>query len=67
VNPISAAGHQPEVIQSDPEIIPGHPLAAIAAKFEGEIWDATLTEIQRLRRLDRQKWHEAIELEQDAG
>jgi hypothetical protein len=54
MNPTSAAESQPDAIQSDPDIIPNHPLAAIAGKFEGELWDATLAEIQRLRRLDRQ-------------
>jgi hypothetical protein len=67
MNPTSSAPSQPDAIQSDPGIIPNHPLAAIAGKFEGELWDATLAEIQRLRRVDRQKWHKAIELEQDAG
>jgi hypothetical protein len=54
MNPTSAAESQPDTIQSDPDIIPNHPLATIAGKFEGELWDATLAEIQRLRRLDRQ-------------
>ncbi len=47
--------------------IPDHPLAAIAGKFEGEIWEATLEEIQRLRRLDRKRWEKAVEINRDAG
>jgi hypothetical protein len=55
VRTTSTTAKQPDGIQSDPEIIPNHPLAAIADKLEGELWDATLTEIQRLRRLDQQE------------
>jgi hypothetical protein len=60
MNPTSSAPSQPDAIQSDPEIIPNHPLAGIAGKFEGELWNATLAEIQRLRRLDRQKWNRSL-------
>jgi hypothetical protein len=29
------------------EVIPNHPLAVLAGKFEGEFWEATLKEMQR--------------------
>jgi hypothetical protein len=61
MNSTSSAPSQPDAIQSDPDIIPNHPLAAIAGKFEGELWNATLAEIQRLRRLDRQNSQSLIE------
>jgi hypothetical protein len=48
--------------QSEPNIIPNHLLAEIIGKFEGEIWEATLEEIQRLRRLDRKRWEKAVEI-----
>jgi hypothetical protein len=50
-----------------PEMIPDHPLAAIAGSFEGELWEATLEEIQRLRRLDKKRWQKAVEMDRDAG
>jgi hypothetical protein len=53
--------------QSEPNIIPNHPLAAVIGKFEGEIWEATLEEIQRLRRLDRKKWEKAVKPNRSAG
>jgi hypothetical protein len=53
--------------QSEPNIIPNHPLAEIIGKFEGEIWEATLQEIQRLRRLDRKKWEKAAKINRSAG
>jgi hypothetical protein len=55
MNQTSPTTSQPDAIQSDPDVMPNHPLAAIAGKFEGELWDATLAEIQRLRRLDPKK------------
>jgi hypothetical protein len=61
MNPTSPTTSQPDAIQADPDIMPKHPLAAIAGKFEGELWDATLVEIQPLRRLDRQNSQSLIE------
>jgi hypothetical protein len=55
MNTPSPTGHS-DANQSEPTIIPNHPLAAVIGKFEGEIWEATLEEIQRLRLLDRQQW-----------
>jgi hypothetical protein len=53
--------------QSEPNIIPNHPLAAIIGKFEGEFWEETLAEIQRARQADRQKWQQMIEAQPDAS
>jgi hypothetical protein len=61
MNSTSLAESQPDVIQSAPNITPNHYLAAIAGKFECELWDPTLEEIQRLRRLDRQNSGSVIE------
>lgn len=58
---------QPDAVPSGYEIIPEHPLAAIAGKFDGEVWEATLEEIQRLRRMDRQQWQHEVEIDRDAG
>jgi hypothetical protein len=44
-----------------------HPLAAIAGKFEGELWEETLAEIQRARKADRQYWQQVVEAQQDGS
>jgi hypothetical protein len=71
----SSSANSSDANQSEPDIIPNHPvapipnhpLADIIGKFEGEIWEATLEEIQRLRRLDRKRWEKAVEINRDAG
>jgi hypothetical protein len=59
--------HQSNPVNPPFEEIPNHPLAEIAGKFEGELWEATLEEIQRFRKLDRKRWQRISEIEQDAG
>jgi hypothetical protein len=39
----------------DRTAIANHPLAEIMGKFEGEFWEGTLAEIQRLRDQDRKE------------
>jgi hypothetical protein len=59
--------NSPDSHQSESSIIPNHPLADVIGKFEGEIWEATLDEIQRLRRLDRKRWEKAANINRDVG
>jgi hypothetical protein len=56
MNPTSPETNHPTPLAS--EVIPDHPLAAIAGQFEGEVWEATLEEIQRRRRLDCKQWQQ---------
>jgi phospholipase/lecithinase/hemolysin len=60
MNPIFPETNHPTPLAS--EVISDHPLAAIAGQFEGEVWEATLEEIQRRRRLDRKQWQQDIKL-----
>ncbi len=57
--------NNPDANRSESDTIPNHPLADIIGKFEGEIWEATLEEIQRLRRLDLQYCQSRSLLESD--
>ncbi|MBD2410270.1 hypothetical protein H6H01_05960 [Nostoc calcicola FACHB-3891] len=36
-------------------LIPEHPLAKLAGKFEGEFWENTLLEIQKFRDIEKQE------------
>ncbi|MBR8839968.1 MAG: hypothetical protein DSM106950_39715 [Stigonema ocellatum SAG 48.90 = DSM 106950] len=36
-------------------LIPKHPLAKLAGKFSGELWEDTLDEIQRFRETDKEE------------
>jgi hypothetical protein len=65
MNPTSPETNHPTPLAS--EVIPDHPLAAIAGQFEGEVWEATLEEIQRRRRLDRKQWQQDVNVVRDAG
>jgi hypothetical protein len=47
-------------------VIPNHPLAVLAGKFEGEFWEATLKEMQRSRQQDQQE-QEEVAVYRDAG
>ncbi|BAY97538.1 hypothetical protein NIES37_14800 [Tolypothrix tenuis PCC 7101] len=35
--------------------IPEHPLAKLAGKFEGEFWEDTLLEIEKLRDIEKEE------------
>jgi hypothetical protein len=65
MNPISPKTNHSTLPAS--EVIPDHPLAAIAGQFEGEVWESTLEEIQRRRRLDRKQWQQDVNVARDAG
>ncbi|BAY60502.1 MAG: hypothetical protein RMY34_05910 [Aulosira sp. DedQUE10] len=41
--------------------IPEHPLAKLAGKFEGEFWEDTLLEIQKLRELEKQEINRVLD------
>jgi hypothetical protein len=54
------------------DMIPNHPLAVLAGKFEGEFWETTLREMQRtlgakLSRQQDQPDQEEIAVYRDAG
>jgi hypothetical protein len=40
---------------TSPDVIPDHPLASLAGKYEGDFWEATLQAIQDERNRDRKK------------
>jgi hypothetical protein len=63
----SITPNQSDAESAKSKIIPNHPLAAIAGKFDGEAWEITLEEIQRLRRLDREQWQKVADAELEAG
>ncbi len=42
-------------------LIPEHPLAALAAKFEGEFWENTLLEIQKYREIEKQEINRVLD------
>ena len=44
---------RPQDSQAKVAVIPNHPLAVLAGKFEGEFWEATLKEMARSREQDR--------------
>lgn len=50
----------PKQKQKQPQI-PGHPLAKLASKFEGEFWENTLTEIERYREIEKQELNKTLD------
>ncbi len=53
--------------QSESNIVPNHPLAAIAGQFEGDFWEATLKAVKRQRNADRKQCQRVLKLHQDVG
>jgi hypothetical protein len=41
--------------------IPEHPLAKLAGKFEGELWENTLLEIQNFRETEKQEINKTLD------
>lgn len=42
-------------------LIPEHPLAKLAGKFEGEFWENTLLEIQKYREREKQEINRVLD------
>jgi hypothetical protein len=42
-------------------VIESHPLEEAMGKFEGEFWEATLAEVQRLRNRDRKELETSLD------
>lgn len=40
---------------NDKKVLPKHPLAKLAGKFEGTLWENTLDEIKRFREIDKEE------------
>jgi hypothetical protein len=66
MNSTSPVADLPDDTSSKLDMIPNHPLAAIAGQFEGDFWEATLKAIKRQRNVDRKR-QQVIEVQQDAG